>query len=280
MGLLTVAALLPQHWQFKLVDENVEPLFDEQIEWADIVCTGGMLPQQKGILSVIDRAHQKRRPVVVGGPDPSSQPNLYQSADYLVLNEGEITIPMFIEEWEKGCRKGDYRSKEKADMTKAVVPRFDLIRFKDYLHVGIQYSRGCPFNCEFCDIIKLYGRKPRTKTPEQIINELQYLYNIGYRGHIDFVDDNFIGNKRDVKKVLAAINEWSIANNHPFYFSTEASINLANDEDLLELMRDVDFRFVFIGIETPETKILELAQKKQNLNIPISWLSRRFIPME
>ena len=270
LGLMTVAALLPQHWQFKLVDENVEPLLEEHIEWADIVCTGGMLSQQKGIISVINRSHQHGRPVVVGGPDPSSQPNVYQSADYLVLNEGEITIPMFIEELAKGCRNGEFRSEEKADLTKAVIPRFDLIRFKDYLQVGIQYSRGCPFNCEFCDVIEHYGRKPRTKTPEQIIDELQYLYNSGYRGHIDFVDDNFIGNKRTVKKVLAAIKKWSKANNHPFYFSTEASINIANDEDLLEMMRDVDFRFVFVGIETPETKILELTQKKQNLNIPVS----------
>ena len=270
LGLLTVAALLPQNWQFKLVDENVEPLSDDHIEWADIVCTGGMLSQQKGILSVIDRSHQKERPVVIGGPDPSSQPNLYQSADYLVLGEGEISIPMFIKGLENWHQCGVYRSEEKADMTKAVVPRFDLIRFKDYLQVGIQYSRGCPFNCEFCDIIELYGRKPRTKTPEQIINELQYLYKMGYRGHIDFVDDNFIGNKMAVKRVLARIKEWSKANNHPFYFSTEASINLAYDDNLLEMMRDVDFRFVFIGIETPEVKALKSIQKKQNLDIPVS----------
>lgn len=270
LGLMTVAALLPQQWEFKLVDANVEPLLDEHFEWADIVCTGGMLPQQHGMLSVIDKAHQNGCPVVVGGPDPSSQPNLYQSADYLVYGEGEITIPMFIQDLEKGCKSGEYKSVEMANMTKAVVPRFDLIRFKDYIQVGIQYSRGCPYNCEFCDVIELYGRKPRTKTPEQITGELQTLYDLGYRGHIDFVDDNFIGNNKNVKKVLPAIRAWSAAHNYPFYFTTEASINLAADENLLQMMKDVDFRFVFIGIESPEDEILKLTQKKQNVDVSIA----------
>ncbi|MBS3767997.1 MAG: B12-binding domain-containing radical SAM protein [Candidatus Cloacimonetes bacterium] len=269
LGLMTVAALLPQQWEFKFVDANVELLLNEHFEWADIVCTGGMLPQQQSIFSIIDKAHRYGCPVVVGGPDPSSQPNLYQSADYLVQNEGEITIPMFIQDLEKGCKSGEYKTDEKADMTKAVVPRFDLIQFKDYIQVGIQYSRGCPYNCEFCDIIELYGRKSRTKTPEQIIKELQTLYDLGYRGHIDFVDDNFIGNKNNVRKVLPAIRDWSEANNYPFYFSTEASLNLADDENLLQMMKDVDFRFVFIGIETPEDEILKLTNKNTNVNIPI-----------
>jgi radical SAM superfamily enzyme YgiQ (UPF0313 family) len=266
LGLMTVAALLPQQWEFKLIDENVGPLLDEYFEWADIVCTGGMLPQQRGMLSVIDKAHQYGRPVVVGGPDTTSQPNLYKSADYLVHGEGEVTIPMFIEDLGKGCKGGEYKSTERADMTKAVVPRFDLIKFKDYLQIGIQYSRGCPFNCEFCDIIELYGRKSRTKTPEQIIKEIETLFDLGYRGHIDFVDDNFIGNKKNVRKVLTAIREWSKANNYPFYFSTEASMNLSDDEALLQLMKDVDFRFVFLGIETPEKAVLKSINKKINVN--------------
>ena len=168
LGLLTVAALLPQQWDFKLVDANAESLLAEHFEWADIVCVGGMLPQQQSMLSIIDTAHQHDCPVVVGGPDPSSQPNLYQSADYLVQGEGEVTIPMFIQDLEKGCKSGEYKSDDMADMTEAVVPRFDLIRFQDYIQVGIQYSRGCPFNCEFCDIIELYGRKSRTKTQSSI----------------------------------------------------------------------------------------------------------------
>ena len=266
LGLMTAAALLPQQWEFKLVDANVQPLLNEHFEWADIVCTGGMLPQQQSILSIIDRAHQYNCPVVVGGPDPSSQPNLYQSADYRVLGEGEVTIPMFIHDLEKGIQSGEYISDEKADMADAVVPRFDLICFDDYIQVGIQYSRGCPFNCEFCDIIELYGRKPRTKTPEQIVKELQVLYDLGHRGHIDLVDDNFIGNKKNVKTVLPAIREWSEAHNFPYYFSTEASINLADDEILMQMMRDVDFRFVFIGIESPEDDILKSTNKMTNVN--------------
>ena len=266
LGLMTAVALLPQQWQFKLIDANVEPLLDEHFAWADIVCTGGMLPQQRSIISIINKAHQYGCPVVVGGPDPSSQPNLYQCADYLVHGEGEITIPMLIQDLEKGCRSGEYKSHERADMTQAVVPRFNLIRFKDYIQVGIQYTRGCPFNCEFCDIIELYGSKPRTKTPEQIIKELQTLYDLGYRGHIDFVDDNFIGNKKNVKNVLHVIKEWSEAHNYPFYFTTEASIDLADDENLLQMMKNVDFRFVFIGIESPEDEILRLTQKKVNIN--------------
>ena len=266
LGLMTAAALLPQQWEFKLVDANVEPLLNEHFKWADIVCTGGMLPQQQSMLSIIDKAHQYHRPVVVGGPDPSSQPNLYQSADYLVLGEGEVTIPMFIRDLEKGIKKGEYTSDEKADMNNAVVPRFDLIRFNDYIQVGIQYSRGCPFNCEFCDIIELYGRKPRTKNPDHIIKELQALYDLGYRGHIDFVDDNFIGNKKNVKTVLPAIREWSEAHGFPYYFSTESSINLADDEILLQMMRDVDFRYVFIGIESPEDDILKSTNKTTNVN--------------
>jgi len=266
LGLLTVAAMLPQHWEFKLVDANVEQLKAEHIEWADIVCIGGMLPQQQSMISIIDKVHQYDCPVVVGGPDPSSQPDLYQSADYIVHGEGEVTIPMFIEDLGKGCRSGEYKSDTMADMTKAVVPRFDLIRFQDYIQVGIQYSRGCPFNCEFCDIIELYGRKSRTKSPEQVIKELQTLFDLGYRGHVDFVDDNFIGNKKNVKKVLPVIREWSEANKYPYYFSTESSINLADDENLMQMMKDVDFRFVFIGIETPEDEILKLTNKKINLN--------------
>ena len=269
LGLLTVAALLPQHWNFKLVDENIERVLDEHFEWADIVCIGGMLPQQSSMVSLIDRAHQFHLPVVVGGPDPTSQPELYQSADYLVLGEGEVTIPLFIADLEKGCTHGQYQSEEKADMTQAVVPRFDLIRFQDYMQVGIQYSRGCPFHCEFCNIVELFGRTPRTKTPEQVILELQTLYNLGYRGHIDIVDDNFIGNKKNVKNMLTAIRDWSVRHKYPFYFSTECSINLADDENLMQLMKDVDFRYVFIGIETPEETALRMTNKTANVNRPV-----------
>jgi len=270
LGLMTVAALLPQEWEFKLVDANVEPILNEHFKWADIVCTGGMLPQQQGTLDIIGEAHKHGKPVVVGGPDATSQPDLYRTADYLVLGEGEITIPLFLQDLEKDSRSGTYQSSERPDLTETAIPRFDLVRFKNYMHIGIQYSRGCCFKCEFCDIIELYGRIPRTKGPEQIIKELQALYDLGYRGHVDFVDDNFIGNTKKVKKVLQAVKEWSIKHKYPFYFSTEASINLADDEELLQLMKDVDFKFVFVGIESPDDKILELIKKRQNVNKPIT----------
>jgi len=266
LGLMTVAALLPQDWEIKLIDTNVEPLLDEYFEWADLVFTGGMLPQQIGILDIITLSHQRNKPVVVGGPDPTSQPHLYQAADYLVLGEGEVTIPFFLKDLANGSKSGEYVTSEYADMTKAVVPRFDLVNFDNYIHLNIQFTRGCPFNCEFCDIVELYGRKPRSKTPEQMVKELQALYDLNYSGHIDIVDDNFIGNKKQVKETLRAIKEWTKKNNYPFYFGTEASINLADDDELLQLMRDVDFRLVFTGLETPENEVLEKVSKKINMN--------------
>jgi len=264
LGLMTVAALLPQHWLFRLVDENVRPLADADLEWADVVLTGGMLPQQRGILTVIQRAQERCKPVAVGGPDPTEQPHVYEQADFLVLGEGEVTIPRFIEDLGRRTISGLYTSSRRADMAQAVVPRFDLIRFGDYLHIGLQFSRGCPFNCEFCDIIELFGRRPRTKAPDQILSELQFLYDLGYRGHVDFVDDNFIGNRDKVMEVLQAIGEWSRHHDHPFYFSTEASINLVKEEKLLQLMQENDFRWVFVGIESPDEEVLAQTQKSQN----------------
>ena len=269
LGLMTVAGLLPQQWAFRLIDENVKPLSDADLDWGDIVCTGGMLPQQQAILRLIDHVHAKGRPVVVGGADPTSQPGLYQAADFLVLGEGEVTIPLFLEDLAKGVTSGIYCSSERADMTRAVVPRFDLIRFADYLQVGIQFSRGCPFNCEFCDITELFGRKPRCKTPHQILTELQALYDLGYRGLVDLVDDNFIGNRPQVIELLQAMQAWSERHHYPFCFSTEASINLAGDEQLLRLLQHNDFRFVFLGIESPDDEVLAEAQKGQNRGVSV-----------
>ena len=277
LGLLTVAALLPQHWIFRLIDENVEPLLDDHLKWADIVCTGGMLPQQKSMLNFIRRAHDLDRIVVVGGPDPTSQPDIYHEANFLVLGEGEISIPMFLNDLQKGAKSGRYFSEEKANMLNAVVPRYDLIRFRNYIMIGLQFIRGCPFNCEFCDVIELYGRIPRFKSSEQVINELQSLYDLGYRGHIDMVDDNFIGNKKKAKELLRELKIWTQNHGYPFYFTTEASINLADDDELLQLMKEVDFRYVFLGIETPENDTLELNKKKQNVNKSIEDAVRKLL---
>ncbi|MGA3013456.1 MAG: B12-binding domain-containing radical SAM protein [Bacteroidales bacterium] len=277
LGLMTVAAILPQHWVFKLIDENVEPLLDEHLQWADLVCIGGMLPQQKSMLELIGRAHSLNCVVAVGGPDPSSQPDLYKEADFLVLGEGEITIPHFLNDLKTGVTHGKYCSSEKADMQIAVIPRFDLIRFSDYIMIGLQYIRGCPFDCEFCDVIELYGRIPRFKTNEQIIRELQSLYDLGYRGHIDMVDDNFIGNKKKVKELLRDMIVWCKTHKYPFYFTTEASVNLADDDELLQLMKDADFRYVFLGIETPDNDTLALNKKTQNVNKPIKEAVRKLL---
>jgi radical SAM superfamily enzyme YgiQ (UPF0313 family) len=277
LGLLTVAALLPQYWIFRLIDENVEPLTNDHLKWADIVCTGGMLPQQKSMLNFIKRVHDLDRIVVVGGSDPSSQPDVYHKADFLVLGEGEVTIPLFLNDLQKGAKSGRYFSEDKANMLKTVVPRYDLINFRNYIMIGLQFSRGCPFSCEFCDIIELYGRIPRFKSNEQVIKELQSLYELGYRGHIDIVDDNFIGNKKKAKDLLRELKTWTQNHQYPFYFSTEASINLAEDDELLQLMKEVDFRYVFLGIETPENDTLILNKKIQNVNKPIEDAVRKLL---
>ncbi len=277
LGLITVAALLPQDWNFKLVDLNTEPLSDSHLEWADIVCTGGMLSQQPGIFSIIGKAHDHGKKVVVGGPDPTCQPDLYGEADYLVLGEGENTIPLFLEDWNKGKTNGVYKTTEPVDFTHSVVPRYDLIKFSDYLFMGMQYSRGCPYNCEFCNVIELFGRKQRIKTVRQIIDELQYLYNLGYRGHIFFVDDNFLANGRPVEELLKAIALWSEGKRFPFYFAAESSVNFAGDDKLLHLMNKADFRYISIGLETPVDDILRLAQKQQNMNKSIPDIIRRIL---
>lgn len=269
LGLLTVAALLPQHWTFRLVDLNVRDLTQEEWDAADIICTGGMIPQQSGILSLIARANSEGKYIVVGGPDPTSQPDVYIDADARVLGEGEITIPIWLDAWRQGEPSGLFVTDEKPDVTSSPTPRFDLIEFSNYLQVGIQISRGCPFNCEFCDIIELYGRIPRSKTIPQVLAELDRLADLGYRGWIDVSDDNFIGNKKFVKQLLVELEKWCQRREYPFYFSTEASMNLADDDDLLALMQRCEFRFVFMGIESPDPDLLKITQKKVNSMKPI-----------
>jgi radical SAM superfamily enzyme YgiQ (UPF0313 family) len=265
LGLITLAALLPQGWNFRLIDLNTATLEDADIHWADLVFIGGMLPQQLSFLKLIDRVQELGKRVVAGGPDPTSQPEIYKQADFLVLGEAEGTLPRFLRDLEAGAERGVYLPlQHRPDIRTSPVPRFDLLKPRNYLMIGIQFSRGCPFNCEFCDVIELFGRVPRTKTPEQIVAELQALYELGYRGHVDFVDDNFIGNKKSVKQILTAVRDWSESRRYPFYFSTEASINLADDLELLRMMRDIDFRYVFIGIESSDEDILRSANKTQN----------------
>lgn len=265
LGLLTVAAILPQHWEFRLLDLH-RTSFDEGLwDWADVVCTGGMLPQQPGILEVIERGVRDGKFVVVGGPDPTSQPELYGQASALVLNEGEATIPLWLDSWRAGHPAGTFVTTDRPDITQSPVPRFDLVDFRDYLFMGIQISRGCPYNCEFCDIIELYGRKPRVKTPEQVVAELETLHQLGYSGHLDVVDDNFIGNRPYIKReILPAMIQWMKRRKYPFYLAAQASLNIADDEPLLALMQEAEFRYLFVGIETPDHDLLLTAQKPQN----------------
>jgi radical SAM superfamily enzyme YgiQ (UPF0313 family) len=269
LGLITVAALLPPEWEIRLLDLNVQEMDAALVDWADIVMTGGMVPQQRNLLALIDFVHARGKRIVVGGQDPTSQPAVYAAADYLVLDEGEMTIPALLAELKTGATRGTYRSEDKPDVTRTPVPRFDLLDFRKYLHIGIQFSRGCPFNCEFCDIIELYGRKPRTKEPAQVLRELDALYRLGYRGHVDLVDDNFIGNKKAVMAFLPELLAWSRERGFPFYFSTEATLNLADDPRLMAMMEAVDFRWLFVGIETPDKALLARTQKKQNTRSPI-----------
>ncbi|HEV2153645.1 B12-binding domain-containing radical SAM protein [Bradyrhizobium sp.] len=265
LGLITVAAMLPKSWTIRLIDRNTQPFDDDDLAWADVVFTGGMMPQQVDTLRLIDKCRAAGKPVVVGGPDPTSSPHIYEKADFRVLGEAESVIDDFIAAWDSGARSGVFTApKFQADVTKTPVPRFDLLRFEDYLYLGVQYSRGCPFTCEFCDIIELYGRVPRTKTTEQMFVELETLYAMGYRGHLDFVDDNFIGNKKSLRQFLPQLAEWQRAHGYPFELSTEASVNLADDPELLELMGAANFFGIFVGIESPDPETLVAMRKKQN----------------
>jgi len=265
LGLITVAALLPRHWNLRLVNRNTEELSDEDVAWADLVMTGGMLAQQIDTLEVIDLCQASGKPVAVGGPDITSSPHVYEQADFKVLGEAEGIIKDFIAAFERGDRAGTFEAEKfQVDVTTTPVPRFDLLKFEHYLHIGVQFSRGCPFTCEFCDIIELYGRVPRAKTSEQMLAELEALYQCGYRGHVDFVDDNMIGNKKALKQFLPKLAVWLKERNYPFEFSTEASVNLADDNELLRMLRAANFFACFVGIETPDPDTLVQTSKKQN----------------
>jgi radical SAM superfamily enzyme YgiQ (UPF0313 family) len=265
LGLITVAAMLPSSWQCRLVNRNTEELREADLDWADLVMTGGMLPQQPDTLRVIELAHRHGKPVAVGGPDATSSPEAYKTSDFQVLGEAESIIGAFIEAWESGARQGVFEAEKfTTDVTKTPIPRFDLLKRSQYTYFGVQFARGCPFNCEFCDIIELYGRMPRVKTAAQMLAELEARYASGYRGHLDFVDDNFIGNKKAVKAFLPHLIAWQKERGYPFEFSTEASINIADDDALLALMRAANFFTIFVGIESPDTDTLVSMQKKQN----------------
>jgi len=266
LGLITIAALTPGDYEFKLVDMNCEPLLNSDLEWADIVLISAMIPQKATSFKAADRARRAGKLVVFGGPYPTACPEECKPHfDVLVMNEGEITWPMFLKDLEKGSYSDVYTSEEKPDITKSPCPRYDLLNYSYYAVIPIQFSRGCPFLCEFCDIIVMYGRVPRTKTSAQVLKELDTIYELGYRGLVFIVDDNFIGNKKRAKEFLPELKAWNEAHNHPYHYSTEASINLADDEALMKSMREAGLVRVFIGLESPVEDSLKEIRKTQNL---------------
>ncbi|MBF2028377.1 MAG: B12-binding domain-containing radical SAM protein [Oscillatoriales cyanobacterium C42_A2020_001] len=266
LGLITVAALLPSTWELRFCDRNIRPETDADWEWCDLVIISAMIIQKQDFYTLIQKALALGKKVAVGGPYPTSYPEvaLEAGAQYLILDEGECTIPLFLEAIERGDAHGIFRSAEKPDVTQTPIARYDLLNLSAYLAITVQFSRGCPFQCEFCDIINLYGRKPRTKTPEQMLQEFEALYNLGWRRYIFVVDDNFIGNKRNAKLFLRALIPWMEAHRYPFKLITEASLNLAEDDELIELMVKAGFILVFMGIETPDVDSLMGINKVQN----------------
>ncbi|MEA5597735.1 B12-binding domain-containing radical SAM protein [Rivularia sp. UHCC 0363] len=267
LGMITVAAILPQDWEFRLVDRNIGPETEADWEWAELVILSAMIVQKPDLLHLIKEAKRRNKLVAVGGPYVTSVPQEAQAAgvDFLVLDEGEITLPLFVEALRRGETSGIFRSDgEKPDITGTPIPRYDLLEMDAYDMMSVQFSRGCPFQCEFCDIIVLYGRKPRTKTSAQLLAELQTLYDLGWRNSVFMVDDNFIGNKRNVKLLVQEIIPWMAERGYPFTLQTEASVDLAQDDELLDLMIAANFTSVFLGIETPDTDSLSLTKKHQN----------------
>jgi radical SAM superfamily enzyme YgiQ (UPF0313 family) len=265
LGLLTVAAMLPEEWKKKLVDMNVSDLLDEDLEWADYVFLSAMTVQRESVEDVVKRCKQKEVPIVAGGPLFTTGHEDFPEIDHFVLNEAECTLAPFLLDLEKGCPRRVYSSREWPDIKNTPSPLWHLIDMKKYASMNIQYSRGCPYNCEFCDIVVLNGHNPRTKSKDQIIEELEALYEQRWRGGVFFVDDNFIGNKKKLKtELLPLLIDWMQEKKYPFYFFTEASINLSDDDELMKSMVKAGFRRVFIGIETPDEKSLAECNKYLN----------------
>jgi radical SAM superfamily enzyme YgiQ (UPF0313 family) len=266
LGLLTVAAMLPETWEKRVVDMNVRGLTGDDLDWADLVMISAMLVQKKSALEVIDRAKAKGKTVVGGGPLFSMEADSFPSVDHIVFGEAELLIPELAGDLESGTARQLYTSSEKPDLRDTPIPMWDLVDFNDYATMCVQYSRGCPYDCEFCDIIVMNGRVPRMKSAEQMLAELDALYNRGWRGTTFVVDDNFIGNKRKVKALLPHVVAWMEEHKNPFELVTEASLGLADDEELMDLMSDAGFSKVFLGIESPEEECLAECGKGQNRN--------------
>lgn len=265
LGLLTVAAMLPRHWQLRLVDLNVRALTDADLAWADLVCISAMIAQGVSVQGTLARCRAAGKTIVAGGPLFTSGHADFPEVDHFVLNEAELTLPEFLADFERGCARRIYETRKFADIRLSPIPRWDLAEVRRYGSMALQFSRGCPFDCEFCDVTAKFGHLPRTKSVAQVIGELDGLHAAGWRGPVFFVDDNFIGNKRELKtELLPALIAWQRERRWRFPFYTEASINLADDAELMRLMAEAGFDTVFIGIETPDAVALVECNKRQN----------------
>jgi radical SAM superfamily enzyme YgiQ (UPF0313 family) len=266
LGLLTIAAMLPEEWELRLIDMNVRKLRDKDILWADYVYISAMIVQAESVKDVLQRCKSLGRKIVAGGPLFTTGHEEYAGmVDHFVLNEAEETLPAFLRDLKNGTPEGMYTTPNWADLSRSPVPRRELVRTRDYGAMNIQYSRGCPFDCEFCNITSLFGRVPRTKTKDQLIAELDSIHALNWKGCVFIVDDNFIGNKVKLKReILPAMIEWMTRTNYPFTFTTEASINLADDEELMGLMAQAGFDTVFVGIESPNEESLDECGKRAN----------------
>jgi radical SAM superfamily enzyme YgiQ (UPF0313 family) len=267
LGLLTVAAMTPGDWDKRVVDLNVNELNDDDLDWADYAFISATQVQKASTTEIVTRCRKAGVRTVAGGPYFTSNEDEFKEIDHLVLNEAEITLQPFLEDLAKGNAKHVYRSNQFAEMCETPIPAWELVDRDKYVSMSIQYSRGCPFDCNFCDITILYGRNPRTKTKEQILAELENLYQLGWRAGVFFVDDNLIGNRRELKKeILPAICEWMESRGHPFTFTTQVSIDLSDDDELMDMMYRAGFDVLFVGIETPSDEGLVEAGKPINLN--------------
>lgn len=266
LGLLTVAAMLPQNWERKLVDLNVKPLSDQDIKWADMIFLSAMNVQEESVRKIVDQCKRLNATIVAGGPLFTHEHERFDGIDHFVLNEAEITLPQFLTDLIAGAPKPIYKTDEFADVSKTPLPQMELINMKDYMYAIIQFSRGCPYLCDFCDVTTLYGRKPRTKSAEQIIAELDVIRKAGESQIVLFADDNLIGNKKLLKsELLPALIDWQYKTNPGLYFITQLTINLADDDEMMRLMLEAKFRNIFIGIETPQEDSLKFSLKNQNL---------------
>jgi len=266
LGLLTIAALCPKNWTLRLIDRAFEDLRDADILWADLVMVSGMRVQNDDIREILQRARAYGKRTIIGGPFASSEPDLLLSmADHVVVGEPDEVFPEIAADLTRGSAKRLYVVQEKPDVSKTPLPRFDLLKIDKYASMAVQFSRGCPFQCEFCDIITIYGRKPRTKNPSQLISELDALYSLGWRDQVFVVDDNFIGNHKLALQLAVELGVWQKSRGFPMLLYTEASIDLAQRPELIQAMVKANFFYVFIGIESPSPKSLTEAKKFQNL---------------